>query len=331
MRDEDARAGARRYARRRARGRAATSRLFRPLRRATFRLLSDGGVMAQGAGGLMVSVSGIRGRVGEALTPEVVATLRGGVRRLGAGAAAARAAIVVGRDSRVSGPMFHRIVVRRAAVGRLRRDRHRPDDDADLPARRRAPPRGGRADALGQPQPDRVERAQVHRPERAVPRGERRRRDARARRDGHSARDVGPARRGDAGRRRGARGTSTPCSRSRTSTSRRSARAGSRSRSTACAARARRSCRRCSSGSAARWSAINLEPDGRFPRAPEPVAENLGELERLVRESGADIGFAVDPDVDRLALSSTRGGRSARTTRSRSRRGSCCGTGRARW
>ncbi|MBX6363136.1 MAG: phosphoglucosamine mutase [Gemmatimonadetes bacterium] len=47
---------------------------------------------------------------------------------------------------------------------------------------------------------------------------------------------------------------------------------------------------------------INLEPDGRFPRAPEPVAENLGELERLVRESGADIGMATDPDADRLSL-----------------------------
>jgi phosphomannomutase len=45
-----------------------------------------------------------------------------------------------------------------------------------------------------------------------------------------------------------------------------------------------------------------MEPDGRFPREPEPVPENLGELERLVRESGADIGLAVDPDVDRLAL-----------------------------
>ena len=49
-------------------------------------------------------------------------------------------------------------------------------------------------------------------------------------------------------------------------------------------------------------STINLEPDGRFPRPPEPIPENLGELERLVRESGADIGLAVDPDVDRLAL-----------------------------
>jgi phosphomannomutase len=47
---------------------------------------------------------------------------------------------------------------------------------------------------------------------------------------------------------------------------------------------------------------INLETDGRFPRAPEPIPENLGELGALVRRTGAVIGMAVDPDVDRLAL-----------------------------
>lgn len=52
---------------------------------------------------------------------------------------------------------------------------------------------------------------------------------------------------------------------------------------------------------------INLEVDGRFPREPEPVAENLGELAALVRQSGADIGMAVDPDVDRLALVDEQG------------------------
>jgi phosphomannomutase len=52
---------------------------------------------------------------------------------------------------------------------------------------------------------------------------------------------------------------------------------------------------------------MNLEPDGRFPRAPEPVAENLGELEHRVREVGADLGMATDPDADRLSLVSDAG------------------------
>jgi phosphomannomutase len=47
---------------------------------------------------------------------------------------------------------------------------------------------------------------------------------------------------------------------------------------------------------------INLEMDGRFPRPPEPIPENLGDLSRLVRDTRAEIGFAIDPDVDRLAL-----------------------------
>lgn len=47
---------------------------------------------------------------------------------------------------------------------------------------------------------------------------------------------------------------------------------------------------------------IGLEPDGRFPREPEPIPENLAELGNLVRAHGADIGLAVDPDVDRLAV-----------------------------
>ena len=51
-----------------------------------------------------------------------------------------------------------------------------------------------------------------------------------------------------------------------------------------------------------RVAGINLETDGRFPRAPEPIPENLGELAALVRRSGADVGIAVDPDVDRLAI-----------------------------
>src|SRR5437867_5032811 len=47
---------------------------------------------------------------------------------------------------------------------------------------------------------------------------------------------------------------------------------------------------------------INLETDGRFPRAPEPVPEDLGGLSTLVKHAGAALGIAVDPDVDRLAI-----------------------------
>jgi phosphomannomutase len=53
--------------------------------------------------------------------------------------------------------------------------------------------------------------------------------------------------------------------------------------------------------------AINIEADGRFPRPPEPVPENLGDLETLVKETGAQIGLATDPDVDRLAVVSDQG------------------------
>jgi phosphomannomutase len=47
---------------------------------------------------------------------------------------------------------------------------------------------------------------------------------------------------------------------------------------------------------------IGMEPNGRFPRDPEPTAANLRGLGDAVRASGADFGFAVDPDVDRLSL-----------------------------
>ena len=47
---------------------------------------------------------------------------------------------------------------------------------------------------------------------------------------------------------------------------------------------------------------IGMEPDGLFPRDPEPTAANLGALGDLVASCRARIGFAVDPDVDRLSL-----------------------------
>ena len=47
---------------------------------------------------------------------------------------------------------------------------------------------------------------------------------------------------------------------------------------------------------------VFCKPDGTFPRGPEPVDLNLGKLCEMVREKSADIGFAVDPDGDRLAI-----------------------------
>ncbi|HUF51806.1 MAG TPA: phosphoglucosamine mutase [Longimicrobiales bacterium] len=52
---------------------------------------------------------------------------------------------------------------------------------------------------------------------------------------------------------------------------------------------------------------LNLEPDGHFHREPEPVAENLGDLEAAVKATGAHIGMVTDPDADRLALVSDSG------------------------
>jgi phosphomannomutase len=56
-----------------------------------------------------------------------------------------------------------------------------------------------------------------------------------------------------------------------------------------------------------RVTAINLETDGKFPRPPEPTPEHLAQLGKLVRSAKADVGLAVDPDVDRLAIVDEKG------------------------
>ena len=52
---------------------------------------------------------------------------------------------------------------------------------------------------------------------------------------------------------------------------------------------------------------LYCEPTGNFSHNPEPVPENLTEICKVVKESGADLGVIVDPDVDRLALVSETG------------------------
>ncbi|HEX6574973.1 MAG TPA: phosphoglucosamine mutase [Gemmatimonadaceae bacterium] len=256
--------------------------------------------------GLMVSVSGVRGRVGEALTPEIVAKFAAGFGAWAKRRAGGRARIVVGRDSRVSGPMFQPVVIsalqsvgcdvilvdmaptptiqlavehHHAAGGLAITASHNP---IEWNALKFIGPSGLFLDGS--------EAAEM----RATVEGD----IPRATWDelGTVENDPGAVDRHidlvlslpfievDRIRERqfnvaldcvrGAGGAFMPKLLDRLG---------------------------------CKVSAINLETDGRFPRPPEPVAENLGELEALVKKSGAEIGFAVDPDVDRLALVSNEG------------------------
>jgi Phosphomannomutase len=255
--------------------------------------------------GLMVGVSGIRGRVGEALTPEVVAQYAAAFGAWASSKGGSRK-IVVGRDSRVSGPLFHRVVLsalqsvgctvidigltttptcqlavedNHAAGGLMISASHNP---IEWNALKFIGPSGlflENSEGVemrslverGIPRAKWDELGSIESDDRAVQR--------------HIDRvlaipyvDV----EGIRARRfhvaldcvRGAGAVIMP------------------------ALLERLGCR---------VTAINVQPDGLFPRPPEPVAENLGQLERLVLESGAAIGFAVDPDVDRLALVSDAG------------------------
>ena len=255
--------------------------------------------------GLMIGVSGIRGRVGEALTPEVVARYAAGF-----GAWASRRGhsnrVVVGRDSRVSGPLFHRVVLsalqsvgcdiidigltttptcqlavehHHAAGGLMISASHNP---IEWNALKCIGPTG-----LFLENAEGVEmRALI---EKGIPRATWDKlgtieEDSRAV-ERHIDRVLSIPYLDVEGIRRRQFHVALDCVRG----------AGAVIMP---ALLERLGCR---------VSAINLETDGKFPRPPEPVPENLGDLERLVLETGAAIGFAVDPDVDRLALVSDAG------------------------
>lgn len=47
---------------------------------------------------------------------------------------------------------------------------------------------------------------------------------------------------------------------------------------------------------------LNCEPNGKFSHIPEPLPENLTQIADLMKTGVADVGFVVDPDVDRLAI-----------------------------
>jgi phosphomannomutase len=259
--------------------------------------------------GLMVSVSGIRGRVGEALTPEIVSTFAAafGVWALGQSDGVAQGPpgesrpIVVGRDSRVSGPMFHRVVLSALqSVGCRVIDvglAPTPTIQLAVEAHHAA---GGLAITAS------------HNPV-----------------EWNALKFIGPtglfleADQGGA-MRRIAEGVIPRATWDRLGTVDEDSAAVARHIEAVLAlpyldveAIRRRRFRvalDCCHGAGAtimpellarlgcQVVAIGLETDGRFPRPPEPIAENLGDLQQLVRDSSADIGLAVDPDVDRLAL-----------------------------
>lgn len=47
---------------------------------------------------------------------------------------------------------------------------------------------------------------------------------------------------------------------------------------------------------------LNCTPDGHFPHNPEPLPQHLTEISNCLKQGGVDVGFVVDPDVDRLAI-----------------------------
>jgi len=231
--------------------------------------------------GLMVSVSGVRGRVGEALTPEVIARYAAAFGAWAIARGKGRA-IVVGRDSRVSGPMFHRATLaehHHAAGGLMISASHNPiewnalkfiganglflDGDEGIAMRAVADGTIPRAawSALGAVREDRDAIARHIAAVLALPMIDVAR--IRARKFNVALDCV-----------HGAGGAIMPALLDQLG---------------------------CT------VTAIGLETDGRFPRPPEPVADNLGDLESLVKKSGAEIGLATDPDVDRLALVSDAG------------------------
>jgi len=255
--------------------------------------------------GLMVSVSGIRGRVGEALTPEIVARYAAGFGAWASSRGPSRN-VVVGRDSRVSGPMFHHAVLaglqsvgcdvidvgltttptcqlavehHHAAGGLMISASHNP---IEWNALKFIGPTGlfleyaegvemrGLVES-GIPRARWDQLGQVEPDDGAVQR--------------HIDRVLAIPYLDVEGIRRRRFNVALDCVRG----------AGAIIMPSLLD---RLGCR---------VTAINLETDGLFPRPPEPVAENLGDLERLVLRAGAAIGFAVDPDVDRLALVSDAG------------------------
>ncbi|HXL87155.1 MAG TPA: phosphoglucosamine mutase [Gemmatimonadaceae bacterium] len=256
--------------------------------------------------GLMVSVSGVRGRVGEALTPEIMAKFAAGFGAWALARNGGKATIVVGRDSRVSGPMFQPVVhAALQSVGcnvldigmvptptvQLAVEHHHAAGGLAITASHN-PIEWNALKFIG-PSGLFLDGAEAGDMRKVV--------------DGHIPRATWD-RLGtvsadkDAAREHIEKILALPFLDV----------AGIRKRGF----RVGLDCVRGAGGVfmpvllellGCKLATINMEPDGRFPHPPEPIAENLVELQKLVQDSHCDIGMAVDPDVDRLALVSDEG------------------------
>ena len=256
--------------------------------------------------GLMVSVSGVRGRVGEALTPEIIAQFAAGFGAWARARNGGKATIVVGRDSRVSGPMFQPVVhAALQSVGcnvldigmvptptvQLAVERHHAAGGLAITASHN-PIEWNALKFIGPSGLflDGAEAADMRKVvDGKIPR-------ATWDKLGTVSADK------DAAREHIEKILAVPFLDVE----------GIRKRGF----RVGLDCVRGAGGVfmpvllellGCKLATINMEPDGRFPHPPEPIPENLGELQRLVLESHCDLGMAVDPDVDRLALVSEEG------------------------
>ncbi len=255
--------------------------------------------------GLMVSVSGVRGRVGEALTPEVVAHFAAAFGAYSLGRSPSRE-IVVGRDSRVSGPMFHRVVCAALeSVGATIIDiGMAPTPTVQLTVEHHHAAGGLAITASHNPIEwnalkfigatglflDAAEGAEMRKYlDGTIPRA--------------SWDRLGRIRADDDAI---ARHIEAVLALPHIDV------AGIRSHGftvalDTCHGAGSRIMPQLLERLGCQVYLINGEPHGRFHRPPEPVAENLGELEALVRQTGAAVGFATDPDVDRLAVVGDQG------------------------
>ena len=256
--------------------------------------------------GLMVSVSGVRGRVGEALTPEIMAKFAAGFGAWARARNGGKATIVVGRDSRVSGPMFQAVVhAALQSVGcnvldigmvptptvQLAVEHHQAAGGLAITASHN-PIEWNALKFIG-PSGLFLDGAEAADMRKVV--------DGKIPRATWDKLGVVSADK-DAAREHIEKILALPFLDVE----------GIRKRGF----RVGLDCVRGAGGVfmpvllellGCKLATINMEPDGRFPHPPEPIAENLGELQRLVQDSHCDLGMAVDPDVDRLALVSEEG------------------------